>query len=157
MGVASPKPPLSSIGSDSSCAVPISRSCRSYQVEWSSSQPRSAKHVPYGSGVRPVATGAVSASTLTKRYCANSASANSLRWDEPSYVNGLLLNMHWHISDTGRDDVPAIEVSAKICLICAAALLFTICMSWLAPSSFNLLLDVDLELLGTGCLIVTSG
>lgn len=79
------------------------------------------------------------------------------RWDEPSYVNGLLLNMLWRISDTGRDDVPAIEVSAKICLICAAALLFTICMSWLAHSSFNLLLDVDLELLGTGCLIVTSG
>jgi len=101
--------------------------------------------------------GAVSASTLTKRCYANYASANSQRWDEPSYVNGSPLNMHWHISDTGRDGVPAIEVSAKICLICAAALLFTICMSWLAPSSFNLLLDADLELLGTGCLIVTSG
>jgi hypothetical protein len=56
----------------------------------------------------------------------NSASANSLRQDEPSYANVSLWNMRWHISDTGKDDVLATEASAKISLICDAALSFTI-------------------------------
>ena len=51
---------FSSIGSDGSCAVPTSRKCRSCQEEWSSSQPRPAKPVPYGSAVRPVVTRSVS-------------------------------------------------------------------------------------------------
>src|SRR6266702_1000473 len=84
MATASSKRRFSSIGSDGSCAVPTSRRCHLCQEAWSSFQPRSAKPVPYESAVPPVAMGAVSAFTLTKRCCANSASANSRRWDEPA-------------------------------------------------------------------------
>ena len=68
-----------------------------------------------------------------KRSCANSANVNLQKWDEPSYGNGSPLNMRWHILDTGRDDVLAIEAPAKISLICDAAPSFTIYMSLLVP------------------------
>src|SRR5437667_7326750 len=146
MATASSKRHFSSIGSDGSCAVPTSRRCHLCQEAWSSFQPRSAKPVPYESAVPPVAMGAVSAFTLTKRCCANSASANSRRWDETSYVNGSLWNMRLHISDTGRDGVPAIEASAKISSTCDAAPSFTIYMSllvlWLFRTPPDYLTDV---------------
>ena len=89
---------------------------------------------------------AVSAFTLTKRCCANCASANSLRWDETSYVNGSLWNMRWRIADTGKDAVPAIEAWAKICLICDAAQSFTIytflLVLWLFRTPLDYLTDV---------------
>src|SRR5207253_6011336 len=139
---------FSSIGSDDSCAVPTSRRCHSCQEEWSSSQPRSAKPVPYGSAVPAVAMGVVSAFILTKRCCANSASANLRRRDEPSYGNGSLWNMRWHISDTGRDDVLAIEVPAKISLTCDAVQSFTISMSLLVSWLFRTLPDYLTDVLG---------
>ena len=57
MAIASSKRRFSSIGSDGSCAVPTSRRCHSCQEAWSSSQPRSAKPVPYESAVPPVVNG----------------------------------------------------------------------------------------------------
>ena len=82
----------------------------------------------------------------TKCCCANSASANLGRRDEPSYGNGSPLNTRWHISDTGRDSVPAIEVPAKISLTCNATQSFTFSMSllvsWLSRTLPDYLTDV---------------
>ena len=88
----------------------------------------------------------MSAFTLTKRCCANYASANLRRRDEPGDGNGSPLNMRWYISDTGRDGVPATEVSVKISLTCDAAPSFTIYMSllvsWLSRTLPDYLTDV---------------
>src|SRR2546423_14598087 len=74
----------------------------------------------------------------TKCCCANSASANLGRRDEPSYGNGSPLNTRWHISDTGRGTVPANEGPAKISLNYNATQSFTISMfflaSWVSPT-----------------------
>ena len=90
----------------------------------------------------------------TKRRCANSASANLGRRDEPSYGNGSPLNTRWHISDTGRDSVPAIEVPAKISLTCNATQSFTFSMSllvsWLSRTLPDYLTDV-LAITLSGC------
>src|SRR5947208_11575339 len=159
MAIASSKRRFSSIGSDSFCVVPTSRRCHSCQEEWSSSQPRSAKPVPYASAVPPVLMAAVSAFTLTKRCCANCASVNLRRRDETSYGNGSLWNMRWRISDTGKDAVPVIEASAKISLICDDAQSFTIYMFLLVLWLFRTPLDYLTDVLGKQlfCSLVDPG
>ncbi len=93
---------------------------------------RSVPPVRCESAVLPAHMGVRSAFILTSSCCGNYANGNSRPQDAPNYGSGSRWSMPWRISDTGKDGVLAIEVSAKISLICAAAQWCTICISFLA-------------------------
>src|SRR5258708_40031350 len=80
-----------------------------------------------------------------KPCSSNYARASKPRKDEPNCVNEWQLSIPWPMLAAGKDDAPVIAVCARISLICAVALSYTICMSWLVLSrkllSFRMLLD----------------
>ena len=131
-GSRSPRRPFTWTGSSRPCAVPTSRRCPLPRETWCTFLLKSVAPAPCESVVPPAHRGVRSAFIRTSSCCGNYANGNSRPSDALNYGSGWRWNIRWHISDTGKDGVLAIEVSAKISLICVAAQSCTICISLLA-------------------------